>query len=173
MDFVTFLSRLYGNGEETEQRLRSVGYTTPQSLSGLTPEKLSAVTGLSLSHSRCMTDYAREELEEEEEGAENLLAGIEGVGEKRARLLRKRGLATVEAVAAAEEENLARMLKVPKPAACRIIKSARNLAGWVPGRGITAEEAGVVASEALMEESRGKKGVKAPSQSTDSFWRFG
>jgi len=65
MDFVTILSLLFGDGEETERKLRSSNCATLEKLSALAPERLCDITGLSLRHSECMIDYAARMLEEE------------------------------------------------------------------------------------------------------------
>lgn len=174
MDFVTFLSQLYGNGEETERKLRSIGYTTPETLASLTPQELSTMTGLSVSHSKYMINYAREELQEKDKkGSEDRLVEIEGVGDRRAKILRERGLGTIESVASAKEEKLAKMLKVPKSTARKIIKSAQETGSSVRSSGMTARETEVLTTQLLSQKSAGKREPKTLPQWVKSFWQFG
>jgi predicted flap endonuclease-1-like 5' DNA nuclease len=173
MDFVTFLSQLYGKGRETAQKLRSAGYTTPEKLSRATPSELSAVTGLPLASSRGIAATARGMLQEHKKGRKKQLVEIEGVGQRRAKRLQEAGLRTVRAVAGTNEEKLARVLKVQKSTAGRIIKSAKRVKGRAPRAGVTAEETKAITTEVLPQKSRTKERPKASAKSVNSFWQFG
>lgn len=173
MDFVAFVSQLYGRGEETAHRLRSAGYSTPERLSRLTPEKLSTITGLSASSSKGIIVTATEMWQQGKKQRKNALAEIEGVGDRRAKRLRKAGLRTVKAVARAKEERLARLLKVPTSTARRIIESAQKIEGSVRSAGMTAEETEVLATGVVPPEKRTKEESTVSSEWVQSFWEFG
>ena len=95
MDFVTFLSQLYGKGEETANKLRSVGLTTPARLRTITPEELGNLADISVSSAKGMIDTAKGMLQQDEKERKHQLMEIEGIGAKRAKKLRRAGLHTI------------------------------------------------------------------------------
>ena len=173
MDFVTFLSQLYGKGDETAQKLRAAGCVTPDEFRNITPDRLLRITGLSLSSCKGMIETAKGMVQRPEREAKRELTDIKGVGTQRAKKLRRAGLRTTKAVATAKEEKLANLLKVPKSTASRIRKSARRMEEPIPSRAVTPEETEVLISQVVPQE-RPKAGKKEDSKkSEESFWRFG
>jgi uroporphyrinogen-III synthase len=173
MDFVEFVSQLYGKGTETAHKLRSAGYTTPERFSCATPQELSGVTGLPLFSSRGMVATAYEMVRQDRKGWKSRLADIEGVGERRAQKLREAGFRTVMAVAGTNEEKLARVLKVRKSTVGKIIKSARKMTGRVSGARLSAQEPEIAHTKVFSGASTRKGKSKEPPQSVESFWNFG
>lgn len=173
MDFVTFLSQLYGKDEETAHKLRCAGYTTAQKVCSTTPEKLSRIAGLSVFSAKGMIKTARGMLQQDREERKGRLVEIEGIGDRRAKKLRKAGLGSVKAVALTKEDKLAKVLQVPKSTAGKIIKSAKNLGSYVPSAGMTSEETAVLTNQVLPQETRTKEELKTAEQWVKSFWKFG
>jgi predicted RecB family nuclease len=173
MNFLTFVSQLYGKGEETTRRLRSAGYTTAEKLSRITPEKLSTITGLSISSAKGIIITAAEMRQQGTKQRKRRLVEIEGIGDGRAKKLQKAGLRTVKAVALAQEDRIAKLLKIPESTARKIVKSAQEVEGSLSSRGMTTEETEVLATQVVPGERRTEEKPKFSSESTESFWRFG
>jgi len=172
MDFVAFLSELYGKGEETARRLRSAGLTTPESFTHLTPEGLSTITRLSVSSSKGIILTAAQ-MRQDVEHTKSTLVEIEGIGDRRAKKLQEAGLRTVKAVALAEEERIAKILKVPQSAARTMVKSAQRIEGSQAVSGMTAPETEALTTPVLLKEKHAKEKSKTSSELAESFWQFG
>lgn len=170
---MAFLSQLYGKGEVTAQKLRSGGYITAERLRDITPEKLANVAGLSVSSSKSMINEVREMLQQNKKEGKNRLVAVEGIGYGRAKKLWLAGLDTVEAVAGVEEETLARVLKVPKSVARKMISSAQQLSGSVPSAGVIHGETEALTTQVLPKERRRKEESRLTRDRIKSFWKFG
>jgi len=172
MNFLTFVSQLYGKGEETARRLRSAGYSTPEKLSRIAPERVSKITGLSISSAKSIIITAAE-MRQGTKRRKHTLVEIEGIGDGRKKKLQKAGLRTVKAVALSEEGRIAKLLKIPESTARKIVRSAQEVEGSVPSRGMTTEETEVLATQVLPKGRRTEEESKVSPESAASFWRFG
>jgi hypothetical protein len=173
MDFVTILSYLFGEGEETQQKLRSANCTTPERLSALNSEKLSGITGLSLSHSECMINYAMRILRDERNDElkwENSEEAKDTAGSARTDVrLYPKGRAVTPSKRKATTAH-----KVARVSAPKARRSTRESGGAVPASSApSGKRKRLSATRSVPDRSRPREKPRTSPENVKSFWRFG